>query len=204
MGVYGQYETVAELGRSGSVTMYRARPADGGWELGFDELGSDANFAIKVFQPRSAEDAGAAERKRFLDRVRTQKRVSDAGSRHWAAVLDAGEWRGQAYYTTEYFPRSAQWLVDAGGARDPRTLYGVVEGVLLGLLELKRTQGRPHGNLKPSNVLIRTTSAEVSSDEVALSDPSLDQDATIAGEPEDLYCLGELIHALVLGERYAG
>src|SRR6185503_16759759 len=190
MAVYGQYETVAELARSGSVTVYRARPADGGWELGFDELGSDANFSIKVFQPRSAEDAGSAERRKFLECVRAQKRVADSGSPHWAPVLDAGEWRGQAYYTTEFFPRTADQLC-GGAGRDPRTLFSIIEGTLLGLLELKRTQGRPHGNLSPKNVLIRSATGEVATDDIALADPALDQDATIAGEPEDLYCLGE-------------
>src|SRR5688572_2700852 len=202
MAVYGQYETVAELGRSGSVTVYRARPADGGWELGFDELGSDANFALKVFQPRSAEDAGAAERRRFLERVRAQKRAFDAGSRHWAPIFDAGESRGQAFYATEFFPRTAEKL--SGPAIDPHSLYGVVEGVLLGLIELKRTQGRPHGNLKPSNVMVRGASGDVTSNDVALADPALDNDATIAGEPEDLYCLGEMIYALVLGQKFQG
>src|SRR5688572_2849901 len=211
MGVYGQYETVAELGHVGPVAVYRARPADGGWDLGFDELGSDANFVLKVFQPANAGDEGAAaaERKRFLNCARTQKRCADAGGRHWAPVLDAGEAKGQAFFVSEYFPRTARSIGrdgEDGGVHgtNARSLFAITEGTLLGLIELKRTQGRPHGNLKSSNILVRSAEGDVASDDVALVDPALDQDASIAGEAEDLYCVGELIHELVLGERFGG
>jgi hypothetical protein len=207
MAVYGQYETVAELGRSGSVSVYRARPADGGWELGFDELGSDAKYVLKVFQPRSAEDAGAGERRKFLGCVRSQKRAADAGAPHWAPILDAGESRGQAYYVTEYYPRSAFALARTASGRgsiDPQMLFALTEGTLLGLIELKRTQGRPHGNLKSTNVLVRSATGEVSAADVVLADLAPDQDATISGEPEDLYCVGELIYELVNGSKFPG
>src|SRR5688500_5334836 len=98
MAVYGQYETVAELGRTGITSVCRARPADGGWDLGFSDLGTDATFALKAFHVRRAEDAGGAEHNRFLDRVRAQQRVADsAGVAHWAPILSAGVVRDDAY-----------------------------------------------------------------------------------------------------------
>ena len=57
MGVYGQYETVSELSRNGATTVSRARPADGGWDLGFDALGTDANFILKALHATAGADA---------------------------------------------------------------------------------------------------------------------------------------------------
>src|SRR2546423_15554888 len=119
MAVYGQYETVSELGRTGITSVSRARPADGGWDLGFDDLGTDANFALKAFHVRRAEDAGGEEHKRFLERVRGQKRIAEsAGVKHWAPILDLGIVREDAYYVTRYYPRTAARLAQSGHAID--------------------------------------------------------------------------------------
>src|SRR5437762_10582045 len=115
MAVYGQYETVAELGRSGATTVSRARPADGGWDLGFDALGTDAVFAVKAFHVRHAQDAGGEEIARLLGRVRAQQRAVELGARHWASILQAGTAGTDAYYVTHYYPRSAEKLAHAPG-----------------------------------------------------------------------------------------
>ncbi|MDB5318594.1 MAG: hypothetical protein JWN40_225, partial [Phycisphaerales bacterium] len=203
MAVYGQYETVAELGRTRTTTVSRARPADGGWDLGFDDLGSDANFVLKAFHVRHAEDAGGDEAQRFLDRAHAQQRAVELGARHWAPILEAGTAGEDAYYVAHYYPRTAQGLAHTAGGVDAFTLYAVVAGALQGLVELHRTLSRPHGNLKTTNVLIRTRGAITPSD-VLLTDPAVEQDATIAGEVEDLYNLGEVIHETVLGAKFGG
>lgn len=204
MAVYGSYETVAELGRAGSVSTSRARPADGGWELGFDDLGSDATFVVKAWAVRAAEDAGREEIRRFLERVRAQKRVAEADTKHWAGIVEAGTTpRGDAYYVTPYFPRTAARLAADRTPPDADTLYVIVIGILEGLLELRRTQGRPHGNLKATNVLIRGKGAVAPAD-IVLTDPALEADATIGGEVEDLYNLGEIIHLLATGAKFPG
>ncbi|HEY7116922.1 MAG TPA: hypothetical protein VH475_10070 [Tepidisphaeraceae bacterium] len=215
MAVYGQFETVAELGRSGPCSAWRARLADGGWDLGFNELGSDANYVVKVFHVRNgggAEEADAAaagaaqETARFLDCVRAHKRVADAGARHWAPVFEAGATpRGDAFYVTQFYPRTAATLLRSPDPIDGATLYAIVAGAVDGLLELRRAVGRPHGNLKPGNVLIDARPGEaVTPDRIRLADPARQQDATIAGEVEDLFNLGELIHELVLRQRFTG
>jgi hypothetical protein len=203
MAVYGQYETVAELGRTRTTTVSRARPADGGWDLGFDDLGSDANFVLKAFHVRQAEDAGGDEAQRFLDRAHAQQRAVELGARHWAPILEAGTAGEDAYYVAHYYPRTAQGLAHTAGGVDAFTLYAVVAGALQGLVELHRTLSRPHGNLKATNVLIRTRGA-ITPGDVLLTDPAVEQDATIAGEVEDLYNLGEVIHETVLGARFGG
>src|SRR3954453_23876213 len=107
MPVYGQFETVTELGRSGPCSVYRARTADGGWDLTFGELGSDANYVIKIFHSDALPDPATAvdEVHRFLDRVRGQRRIAEAGATHWAPVLDAGTTpHGDAYYVSAYYP----------------------------------------------------------------------------------------------------
>src|SRR5258706_3943391 len=204
MAVYGQYETVAELGRTLTTTVSRARPADGGWDLGFDALGSDAKFVLKAFHVRHAEDAGGDEAQRFLDRARAQQRAVGLGARHWTPILECGTAGDDAYYVSHYYPRSAAWLARSTGGVNAFTLYAVVAGTLEGLAELHRTLSRPHGNLKASNVLIRTASGVVAPRDVLLTDPAVEQDASIAGEVEDLYNLGEVIYETVLGTKFPG
>ena len=195
MAVYGQYETVTELGRKGSTSVSRARPADGGWELGFYDLGTDANFALKAFHVRSAEDAGGIESRRFLERVRCQKKMADSGAKHWAPIIESGTARGDAYYVTSLYSRTAHRLAHSGAGVDAATLYAVIHGALQGLLELRRNQGRPHGNIKSTNLLIKgPVRSPITSDDILLTDPALEDDATIAGEAEDLYNLGEVIY----------
>jgi hypothetical protein len=208
MAVYGQYETVSELGRTGTTSAWRARPHDGGWDLAFTsgpELGSDAQFAIKAFHVRRAEDAGGAEHEKFLGRVRAQKRTAEApGAAHWAPILEAGIARDAAYYVTRYYPRTAARLAASPHPADAAELYAVAAGILQGLLELRTAAGRPHGNVKSTNVLIASADGPVEPGHIALTDPAVEQDATIAGEVEDLFNLGEVIHELVLKQRFAG
>jgi len=83
------------------------RPADGAWDLGFDDLGSDSNFALKTFHVRNAEDAGGQETERFLERVRAQKRLTASNARHWAPILDGGTAGTVAFYVSPYYPRTA-------------------------------------------------------------------------------------------------
>src|SRR4051812_40351655 len=126
MAVYGQFETVAEVGRARASAVHRARPADGGWDLGFDDLGSDASYAVKVLLVRSAGEAGADEAVRFLERARDQRRAADARPRHWAPVIEAGQVRqgdGAAYYVTTCFPSSAEHVAGSGRPAGARTLY---------------------------------------------------------------------------------
>ncbi|HYE18030.1 MAG TPA: hypothetical protein VEA69_06280, partial [Tepidisphaeraceae bacterium] len=209
MAVYGQFETVAEVGRTRGSAVHRARPADGGWDLGFDDLGTDASYAVKVFLVRTAENAGDDEVSKFLQRARAQKRAADAQAKHWVPIVDAGEVkaRGEAYYATAYLPSSAARLAHAptGQGVDARALHEIVTGMLEGLLELRRTLARPHGNLKPTNVLLRKAAvASITADDVVLTDPAMEEDAVIGGEVEDLYMVGEVIHELVLRRPFPG
>lgn len=203
MPVYREYETVAELGRNGSTCVYRARPADGGWDLRFDDLGTDSIFALKTFRVRNAEDAGGTETSRFLERVRAQKRVVVSGAQHWAPIIDTGKAGGEAYYVAPYYPRTAAKIAAEPGGVSAEALYAIVVGTLQGLLELRQNQGRPHGNLKTTNILIKGEGAIAATD-IQLTDPAREEDASIAGEVEDLYNLGEIIHQLVLGTKFAG
>lgn len=203
MPVFGEYETVAELGRNGSTCVYRARPADGGWDLGFEDLGTDSIFAIKTFRVLNAEDAGGTETSRFLERVRAQKRVAVSGAQHWAPIIDTGKAGVDAYYVAPYYPRSAGKIAKTAAGVSAEALYGIVVGTLQGLLELRQNQGRPHGNLKSTNILIKGE-GRIDPTDIQLTDPAREEDATIAGEVEDLYNLGEIIHELVLGTKFAG
>src|SRR3954470_23278092 len=132
MAVYGQYETVAELGRTLTTTVARARPADGGWDLGFDALGSDANYVLKAFHVRYVQEAAGDEAQHFLDRANAQQRAVGLGARHWAPILESGIVGDDAYYVAHYYPRTAQRLARGvgGSGVDASTLYAVVAGTL--------------------------------------------------------------------------
>src|SRR5688500_11550979 len=102
MTIYGQLETVAEVGRCRGSAVHRPRPACEGRDLGSVVLGTDASYAVKVFLVRTAENAGTDEVSKFLQRARAQKRAADGQSKHWVPIDDAGEvkGRGEAYYAT--------------------------------------------------------------------------------------------------------
>src|SRR4051812_21518878 len=113
MPVYGQFETVTELGRTGPYSTYRARAADGGWDVTFGELGSDATYVLKVLHADLilGPAAAAEEGRRFLERVRSQRRLGDIGATHWVPILDAGTTAtGDAYYAAPFYPRTAATL----------------------------------------------------------------------------------------------
>ncbi len=76
-------------------------------------------------------------------------------------------------------------------------------GVLRGLEELRDGARRPHGNLKPSNILLATRGKDATDAQVALCDPASTAIALKDGEATDRNRLGQLIHQLVTHEAPA-
>jgi formylglycine-generating enzyme required for sulfatase activity len=88
-------------------------------------------------------------------------------------------------------------LIDGRTAVDAQALHAILHCVLAGLEEIRRIGGRPHANLKPSNVLLvgKGTAEEM---RAVLCDPGAEYKAEKEGEAGDLHALGALIHELVL------
>jgi hypothetical protein len=192
MPVFGQYETVRELYRSGLASASTAR-----------KVGGDGaeQFVVKHYQPFSldGEDRRVQEQlETFLDGARTQREVASSGAEHWAAVHEVGTAEGSAYFVTDYHPRSLQRLIRGRVKLDGKGLYGIIRSVVQGLVELRAACHRPHGNLKPSNILL-SGGKDVSRAKVLLTDPAgAGQLDPQTGDVGDFHAVGELIYQLVL------
>ena len=191
MAVFGGYETVRELFRSGLASSCTARRVG--------ERGP-ARYVVKAYRPFAAE--GFAEQlgedvESFLDAARTQQKAAK-GAKYWAPVHEIGQAEGGAYLVTDYHRRSVNRLIRGRVKLDGRRLHGIVSSVVKGLIELKVACGRPHGNLKPTNVLL-TGRGDISRANVLLTDPLASGELDPKqGNVADLHALGELIYQLVL------
>jgi hypothetical protein len=168
----------------------------------------------------------------FLLRLKTQRALSKA-SKRWAPVYDVkalraseedpseggGEdlsrsgntvgsvpesiTRSGAYAILDRYERSVQSLIE-GRVRltndDLRNLFG---SVLNGLLDLRKIENRPHGNLKPSNILLNN-SADLANATVHLSDPAAAGALTPKSGEKDLAEIAKILFELVNLRPYAG
>lgn len=191
MASYGGYETVRELYRSGLASSFSARKA-----------GETAErYAVKLYQPFLADAMAerlAEEIDCFLDGARVQQKVASSGAENWVPVREVGAVEGGAYYVGDYHGRSLQQLITGRVKLSGAGLYQFVRAIVQGLAELKKACNRPHGNLKPSNVLL-TGSGKISKARPLLTDPAgavrLDEQM---GDVVDFHALGEIIYQLVL------
>jgi len=190
MSSFGCFESVRELHRTGFTVVYSGREA----------AGDEDKFAIKIFQPSSlmlGEEQAKTESRRFLNSARTQKKVADGGAQHWAPVYDCGSNLEGTFYTTDKYDRSLQQLIDGRIKVSAQILHTIIESIVKGLIELKQECGRPHGNLKATNVLIAGT-GDISQTKIVLSDPLSDEqvDAKVHWD-SDLRAIAELIYELI-------
>jgi hypothetical protein len=104
----------------------------------------------------------------------------------------------EAFYITDYFPTCAGKIISSAIPLSSRGLHRIISCVVEGLLELRNACDRPHGNLKPNNVLLRG-SGYYRGPQVALTDPagSSSSSLSITSEADDMYALGALLFELV-------
>ncbi|HUW19629.1 MAG TPA: SUMF1/EgtB/PvdO family nonheme iron enzyme [Sedimentisphaerales bacterium] len=191
MASFGRYETVRELHRTGFTVVYSGR----------DAAGQAEEFAIKAFQPSLlllAEERVKAESELFLSSARAQQKVASGERKHWAPVHECGLTDEGAFYVSDQYSRSLQQLIDVRIRLDAWALHAVIESVVRGLIELKEGCGRPHGNLKPTNVLI-AGAGDISETTIVLSDPLPDEHIDNKQHwDSDLRAIGEFIYQLVV------
>lgn len=192
---YGAFETVSEMHRGPRASVHVAR----------HEGSSDDGFAVKVVEPNvSIIGQRAAERRceAFLESMRVQQVIASDASSHWAKVHELGRLDAAAFAVMDRFPSSVEQLITFRRDAEAGQLYTIMSGVTAGLRELAdRHEGRGHGNLKPSNVLLGDSGSQV-----ALADPATD--SQIAEEQlsvmDDLQAAGGLIYGLVLHREWRG
>jgi len=187
---FGDFDTVREVSGGLWGAVYVARNPAG-----------DERFAVKVFSPPAYQIEEAqleADTVSFLEAVQTQSEISAVSEGVWSPIYQADRCEGGAWYVTDLFDRSAEKLVLYRRDLEGNELQHVVSSVLAGLAELRSRVGRPHGNLKPTNVLIAGRN-DLSKARVALTDLVAGGKVRAAEDAiRDLHDVGDLIHQLVL------
>jgi hypothetical protein len=145
--------------------------------------------ALLAKRSSSPHDARA-----LLDAAALQQAVA---STRWAPILEFGTaGTAAAYYVTREYDASVASLLHTAARLDDRAIAAITGGVIRGLLDFRRATGRSHGNLKPSNVLIRAARRGIRA--TALTDPSpAPQLDPAAGERNDLHALGHMLRNLI-------
>jgi len=202
---FGSYTTVRELAAGPTATVYLATddPA---------RSKGQPRFAIKVFTTSSLPDwqteetanAVAEKAAEFLRSTTRQKSAHTGGARHVAAIRDGGQSEAGAWFATDYYPRTAQKLIEGRVSLNRETIHHIIASAVRGALEFKALTGEPHGNIKPANVLIGGASNLLRAP-VVLIDPSPGaKESGDALELSDLRAVGELIFRLVRRRDMSG
>jgi hypothetical protein len=184
MTTYGGYETVEQLAKRGQISLWSARrQGDAG----------AAAFAVKLFEPAASAPAEEALRAgaRLLHAAVVQGRAAELGGAHGAPVLVSGRAQDAVYVVMHRYGKSFQELIEAGHAISAPVLGALATAVVQGLIELRDSCERGHGNLKPSNVFLEGPPARANA---RLADVS--SEAPADGR-QDLRALGGLLCRLV-------
>lgn len=193
MPEFGRYETVRELSQHGRTTIYSARPV---------RSQEEPRQVVKTFTPISATDQASRDISKFLKGARAQQKAAAGEARCWAPILECGAMPGGAFYVTQHYPRTLEQLLSGRVRLTSPALARIIHRITSGLIQLKQSSGRAHGNLKPSNVLI-SGARDIARAETVLSDPA--ESAAVhspRGEAADLRAVGGLLYQLVVHEPF--
>jgi hypothetical protein len=197
MPAYGPYETTREIASGHGFIVHAARKAGEAQD----------NYAVKVFaldsfisadaEDRSELDSLVAGFDRTFNRSVEVQKMAAAASRCVAPILDVGREEGAAWYATRLYPRTVQKILEGRVALGKEWVHHIVRAIARGALDIKKTCGRSHGEIQPSNVLI-SASQKVRDAEVVLSDPLPGESSESARyEVADLHAIGQIIYQLV-------
>lgn len=191
MEVFGSFEAidVAREGNFGAV--YYARRAGT----------SEKRFAVKVFRPPELlmdDDQIDREAASFIEAAQAQQRAHGSCPSGWSPVHEFGRCPGGAWYATDLMECSLEILRITQRDLEPDHIRKIIEPLVQGLVSLRQTQGRAHGNIKPTNVLVQGR-ADLSKARVVLSDPKpTSRCRSPEDDQRDARDLGDLVHQLIL------
>ncbi len=214
MPTFGKYETGQRLFLSGVGGIYA--------------LKADDKKVIKVLQPPPgiwSDEQLRDEVDGFVLRGKTQKNLAKS-SKSWAPVYEAAAIRegsegssgggeaatpggidernaSGAYAVLDRYDRSVQSLIDGRVNLNNDDLRNVMAGTIQGLIDLKKIANRPHGNVKPSNILL-ANAADLAKATVHLSDPAADGALGPNAGQKDLSDLAKILYELVNLRPYQG
>ncbi len=133
-----RYEILAELGRGGMGTVYRAR-----------DLELEEEVAIKTVRPEFTTDATLLGR--FKDEIRLARRLSD---QNIVRTHDFGEWSGVYFLTMEYVEGiTVRELLDTRGRLGISSTLAIATQ-LAHSLAVAHEHGVIHRDIKPQNLLL--------------------------------------------------
>lgn len=202
---FGEYELLEELGRGGMGVVYRA------WQPALQR-----SVALKMLL------AGPFASPEFAERFRREAQAA-ARLRHpgLAAIYDAGECDGQAFYTMELIEGRTLAEVVRDKLPAPREAAALLEKTARAVAHA-HAQGVLHRDLKPSNILLGADGEPKVADfglarvmEGAGADAGLTLSTTVLGSPPymapeqaagqpsseatDVYALGAVFYELITG-----
>src|SRR6266568_386641 len=138
----------------------------------------------------------------LIESARVQQQVARARPGNWATVHAVGTGEKGAFAVVDYYAKTAEDLIKSGTALSGRRLYRIIMSVVKALRDFQQVAGRPHGNLKPSNVLL--SSSDAGEAQIALTDAAPQARLARGEAQDDLFQLGQLIHELVLHHPFTG
>lgn len=194
MRTFGPFEARGEIARTALSRVWRA--GRGGE--------AEDRYAIKALDCGSLSyvaDESVLEARigQFLDVCGTQAKAGPG----WAPVHATGRTSDGAYYVTDLYPLSAARLIDGRAVVGAGVLVNIVTGIVAAIRSMRDSQGRGHGNLRPSNVFLARAS-DIDAAPVLVADPCPAHElGADGGEVADARAIGELIHQIVLHKPFA-
>ena len=138
MSIVARHEIVRELAGNALVQVSRVKTA------------SKPDGSLVLKRCRLLQDGFADRRSAvtsFLDSARVQQAAANVPDSHWAPVHELVEDADGGHYVTDFYPSSAQRLINGQVRLSGQALYAVARSVLKGLLALRKAADRSHGNL---------------------------------------------------------
>jgi len=133
------------------------------WKAQRVDVRSNRRYAVKTFSVSGQRISPAVESDKlagdlslnFLNSVKQLKRAHSDGGRCLIPSYEFDNWEEGAWYATDFYTRQSLKLwINSRGSRDDLALRRVAGSVVAGCLDLKRSCGRSHGNIKPANLLL--------------------------------------------------
>ena len=141
---FGKYEVLAQLGRGGFAVVYRAR-----------DTTLDRDVALKLLHAQFSGDPAVAER--FIKEAKT---VANLDHSNIVTLYEVGNLDGQLFIAMELVDGgSLHQRLQATGPLDLAETVTLLEGVAEAL-DYAHSQGLVHRDVKPANILLKTTHRE--------------------------------------------
>ena len=187
MATFGHYEAGRVLHRTRFSAIYLLSSADEG----------GPQRVIKAYRPFVRvhdEMLEAIQSQAFLGSAAVQQKTARLNAKCWAPIYEFGTASSGPFYVTDRYDFSIRQLVDCHVKLGVTGIHNITCSIVCGLLALKQACGRPHGNLKLTNILIAGR-GDVAKATVVLCDPLPDCQPHAHA---DLRRLGEIIYELVV------